>query len=64
MFLNVSISIFSEQNVYSDGSNLALIDKGRIPPPNRMNFSHFLKIILQFVTMNMVAFMQGGIGQI
>ena len=48
--------------------------KGRIPLPNWMNFwkssqplpppPHFWKIILQFFIMDIVAFMQGGIGQI
>ena len=49
--------------------------KGRVTLPNLMNFRknskrpltpppHFWKIILQIFIMNMVAFMQGGIGHI
>ena len=53
-----------------------LLYKGRVRLPDQMNFwknskrpltpppPHFWKIMLQFFIMDMVAFMQGGIGQI
>ena len=75
VFAGTPCTSFILSELLRQTTNIQQSSKRRIPLPNRMNFwknskqpltppPHFWKIILQFFIMDMVAFMQGGIGQI